>query len=386
MTDFSEQIQRIKLKLSKARKVDCNFEVFGAKEHKYELNKPATTEEIEEFETEYLIELPNCYKEFLLGIGNGGNGFANSGAGPFYGIYPLGKNIDDLIYYNTKKYLKLETVLYPKMTDEFWKKINSKIEQDENISDDDYEIEIGNIYKGILPIGSQGCTYIHGIIIKGKHKGKVINLDLDRQKPQFTFEDNFLDWYERWLNEIISKDLLQEKVSWFGYNIGGTPQELISRFSSSQSLSEKTDYLNGLLNKKIIDTNTLIQIEKECKKNDGDIKNKLLGILCIHNYEKSKKYLSELSENDFLTFLKYIYWYAKEKCVEWFQVLIDNREKINDEEETFRFYTYVLIETKKEIKDIIIPFTNNPNEKIRQQAYYTLGGLKNKKDLVSVQK
>ena len=54
MTDFSEQIERIKIKLSEASKIDTNFEVFGAKEHKYELNKPTTIEDIKDFETKYI--------------------------------------------------------------------------------------------------------------------------------------------------------------------------------------------------------------------------------------------------------------------------------------------------------------------------------------------
>ena len=91
------------------------------------------------------------------------------------------------------------------------------IEDDEEMSDEEFDKEMGNIFSGILPIGSQGCTYLHGIILNGKHKGKVVNLDISRQKPKFTYENNFLDWYERWLDEVISEELLKDGPSWFGY-------------------------------------------------------------------------------------------------------------------------------------------------------------------------
>ena len=48
------------------------------------------------FESRYAITLPEAYKRFLLGVGNGDIGHADSGAGPFYGIYELGTGIRDI--------------------------------------------------------------------------------------------------------------------------------------------------------------------------------------------------------------------------------------------------------------------------------------------------
>ena len=89
MTKSVEQIQRIKDKLGKARKADKNLKVFGADRHKYVIHEPTTTEKIAEVEKQYSIELPDCYKSFVLNIGNGGIGWQNSSSGPFFGIYPF---------------------------------------------------------------------------------------------------------------------------------------------------------------------------------------------------------------------------------------------------------------------------------------------------------
>jgi hypothetical protein len=217
MSAYDEQLQRIQSKLVDAKRTDHSFTVFGASSHRYKMNPPAAPGEVLAFETTYSISLPECYKAFLLQVGNGGKGYMNSGAGPYYGLYTLGENTDELLRAGSEKYLKYPCTLYPDMSDEDWSAMNSILDQ-ENVSDDEYEKTISTLFGGILPIGSQGCTYLHGIVLNGPHAGRVVNLDIDRQKPKFTYENNFLDWYERWLDEIISRKLIHEKgPSWFGY-------------------------------------------------------------------------------------------------------------------------------------------------------------------------
>ncbi len=217
MNDYTEQIHRIKQKLIQAKQADVDFKVFGASSHKYEINPPASINEVEAFEKEYDIQLPECYRSFILNIGNGGNSYQNSGAGPFYGIYPFGKNVGDLIYGNPEKYLKESCVLKPNIADDYWDNITAVLHCD-NTSNEDYYATIGRIYSGVLPIGFQGCTYLHGLILNGPYKGKVVNLEMSADEaPKFTYEKNFLDWYERWLDDVISGELISNSPSWFGY-------------------------------------------------------------------------------------------------------------------------------------------------------------------------
>ena len=66
MEDFSQQLIRIKRKLLEAKQVDKDLKVFGADYHKYLINKPATLEAVQKFESTYSIKLPACYRSFLL--------------------------------------------------------------------------------------------------------------------------------------------------------------------------------------------------------------------------------------------------------------------------------------------------------------------------------
>ena len=75
-------IEELRSLLEKARATDADLKQFGAEHHKYQWNPPASLKEIEAFERETGISLPDGYRNFLLQAGNGG-------AGPFYGLFSL---------------------------------------------------------------------------------------------------------------------------------------------------------------------------------------------------------------------------------------------------------------------------------------------------------
>ena len=209
MKDYIEQIQRIKKKLICAKNIDKEHRVFGANSHKYIINDPSTEREISEIETKYSIKLPNSYKSFILKIGNGGQSYLSSAAGPDYGIYPLGVNCNELILEETELYLKNSCIISPDMTDEYWNELVRPIlRMENNCTEEKYKKQEGYVFGGILPISSKGCSYLSGLILNGKYKGRVIFLDYDLQKPLFAKDENFLDWYESWLDKIISRELL----------------------------------------------------------------------------------------------------------------------------------------------------------------------------------
>lgn len=374
---YHDQVKRIKTKLLAAKKADSNLKVFGASKHKYHLDKPISFEEVISFEQKYSIQLPECYRSFVLKIGNGGKSYADSGAGPFYGIYPLGKYVEELLQDCAEKYLKNDCVIYPKMTDEYWKSLIKNID-DENITEEEYEKELGTVFGGLLPIASQGCTFLSAIVLTGEYRGCVVNLDIDLQKPSFAFENNFLDWYERWLDEVISGELIKDTPTWFGYLKGGSEEELLNLYIRSTSDDVKTDSLKGLLNKSSLRTETLDQIEKLIVTNPKD-KRDLIQIFCKSSYSRTKPYLLDLMSSDMLTVFQSIFWYAKGKSNDWAIAIRENIERIEDSE-TFRFCCYVLEGSNTKYGYLLVPFTKNVNESIRIQAYYSLGKLKNKKE------
>jgi len=307
---YLEQIDRIKLKLEEAKQIDKGLKVFGASSHKYVVGEPISTYQVKNFEQKYNVELPEDYKLFLTKIGNGGiSGYYKSAAGPFYGIYPLGQDLEALSYQPLKD-LQRKVSIYPNMTDEYWKELIAPIEDDKNddLPEDEFDELYGDVFGGILPIGSQGCTYIHGILLNGKHKGKVIYLDQDRQKPKFTYEDNFLDWYERWLDEIISGELLQEKAPSFGYSMGGNPISILEKYSNSEDEIYQQKCLFGIFNKTELTERILDKLELEYPKTTEENSKLIVQILSKNNYEKAKPYLIELLDKNTGFVLKVVYF------------------------------------------------------------------------------
>ena len=108
---------------------------------------PASAEAVAAFEARFHVSLPDGYRNFLLWMGNGG-------AGPFYGLYSLG------------------------------------------------ETEPGQLpdYSGgvVLPLGTQGCTLMTGLVLDGPDRGRVIYYDTDECGPPTVMrEPDFLAWYDR---------------------------------------------------------------------------------------------------------------------------------------------------------------------------------------------
>ncbi|KAF2508593.1 SMI1/KNR4 family protein [Flavobacterium zhairuonense] len=371
-----EQIERIKIKLFWAKEIDKDFEVFAADSHEYFVGETISPAVILQFENEYSVSLPECYKAFLINIGNGGKSHRKSAAGPGYGIFPFGTNLEEFVYSNPEKFLKQDCIIYPEMSDDFWKELNKKI--DEDVSDKDFENELGKIFGGILPLGTEGCTYYYGLILNGEFKGRVVNIDIDRRKPFFAFESSFLDWYERWLDEITEgKGGIDANL--FNYTLGGTVAHILNVYGAADDEGAKLQCVFAILKKKKVDSQTLDILEKEYVTSEGLIQKKLLQVLTKFDYNRAFPYLINFAEKDLLSVFQFIFWYAKDRSLDWLEFIKANIEKINDKE-IFQFCTYLLVEMKFDYGSIIVPLVLNENEEIRKQAYYSLGLLENKSD------
>ena len=127
--EHSDQILRIKQKLEKAKEMDKDFQVFGASSHRYLLGEPLKEEEVLAFENRYQITLPPSYRAFLTQLGNGGISYANSAAGPFYGVYPLGYDFEES---GAHQYARFSASIFPTMTEEDWEKMTEPIWGDES--------------------------------------------------------------------------------------------------------------------------------------------------------------------------------------------------------------------------------------------------------------
>ena len=314
------QVERIKVKLNLAKNTDSFLEVFGADTHKYRLDSPIDMAEVEAFEKKYNISLPDGYRVFVTQIGNGGNErksqVGNSGAGPSYGIYKLGYKshfIADLKF----GYLEKEPFFNSKTTKEDWEAMSENMPED--ISDDEYDKEFARVYAGILTIGASGCAGYMGIMLSGENTGRVVYIyDEIEYCPQFATEANFLDWYENWLDSIISGQRFDRTQA------HDTPDERFERYANVGNVHK-----NNVLRWKIValeDFKAFDSLSSEHIERMWEIYNTeanetaklyILNLLVKFDYENTKPELSKLYKNNALEFLKILHLYAAEKTIEW---------------------------------------------------------------------
>ena len=377
---MKEQLHRIQQKLAQAKAADKDLQVFGADAHKYHLNPPVSEAEVLAFEKKYGVQLPECYRAFMLTIGDAKAKKSDFIAGPYFGLYAFGTSVDSLLYEKIETYLKAPCNLSPDMTQEEWETLSDPLlpsEEEEEEDDDKYFAERAKVFGGLLPLGSQGCTYEHALVLNGKYAGRVVNVDLDLLQPKFAFETNFLDWYERYLDEVISGQLIDDRPTWFGYHRGEPAEVLLNEYEHTTNRKTQTDCLEGVYHKKPpLEPALLDKIEKLIALNNDD-RDFLIEILSQSSYERAKPYLQDLVNKDPKKVFQFVWWYAKDHCADWVSVVKELLPTITDER-TFDFATYLLTEGDDNFEEVILPFTDNENPQIRSTAYYTLGKSKKK--------
>ena len=378
---MKEQLHRIQQKLAQAKEADKNLEVFGADAHQYHLNPPVGEAEVLAFEKKYGVQLPECYRAFMLTIGDAKAKRLDTMAGPYYGLYAFGTSVDSLLCGKTETYLKAPCNLSPDMTQEEWEQLTdgllSSEEEEEEEDEDNYFAERAKVFGGLLPLGSQGCTYEHALVLNGKYAGRVVNIDLELAQPKFAFEANFLDWYERYLNEVISGQLLDNRPTWFGYHRGEPAEVLLNEYEHTTDRKTQTDCLEGVYHKKPPLEPTLLDKIEKLIALDNEDRTFLIEILSQSSYERAKPYLQDLVNKDPKKVFQFVWWYAKDHCADWVSVVKELLPTITDER-TFDFATYLLTEGDDNFEEVILPFTDDENPQIRSTAYYTLGESKKK--------
>ena len=380
---YQEQLHRIQQKLAQAKAADKDLEVFGASSHKYHLNPPVSEAEVLAFEKKYGVSLPEDYRAFVQTIGDAKAQKLDTMAGPYYGLYAFGTQVDDLLYKGSEIYLKAPCALSPDMIQEEWEALSSPLlmdeEEDEDFEDEEeveteeeYTRQCGKVFGGLLPLGSQGCAYYHTLVLTGPYVGRIVNVNWDLLQPTFAFETNFLDWYERYLDEVISGQLLDDRPTWFGYHRGEAAEVLLNEYQHTTDRKTQTDCLEGVYHKRPPLSDTVLdKVEALIALNNED-RDFLIEILTLSSYERAQPYLEALVTEKPKEVFQYIWWYAQDHCADWVPAVKELLPTITDEE-TFNFATYLLTEGDDHFEDVVLPFTDNADPQIRSTAYYTLG-------------
>jgi hypothetical protein len=187
--------------------------IFGAGEHRFELNAPLSEQEAQRFEALHRIKLPAEYRHFVTTIGNGG-------AGPTYGFFPLGlmDHVFELSpWANAEGFVGVLSEPFPHACE--WNDLSGKPEEN-GLSSENPEYEkkydeferrywSGSIMNGAIPICHVGCALRIWLVLSGAQAGNlwydkradfggIMPLKRDEGSP-LTFDA----WYQQWLDQCL---------------------------------------------------------------------------------------------------------------------------------------------------------------------------------------
>jgi len=192
------------------------------------------------------------------------------------------------------------------MSEEEWAALTFSFESDD-MSNTAFEQATDDLFAGLLPLGTQGCTYYHALLLSGEYPGRIVNLDEERNPPKFAYESNFLDWYERWLGEILDGTLLRDGATWFGYQRGGTEAELLAGFQAAVDPKQQCEYLVGLARLPTVGSVTLDQLVQACANADSGVSQQALQLLTQFDYSRARPILRALWPSDPLRVAQLVY-------------------------------------------------------------------------------
>lgn len=155
--------------LERLREADPGFRVAGSERHRYRLGPALAEAELAAFEADHGARLPEDFRLFLADVGNGG-------AGPFYGLEPLGAHGRDL----SRPFPFTEST--------------------ESLTEDELDAIPGpHPDPGVLKLCDQGCGIHSYLVVNGPAYGSV----WDGREDWYPTGRPFAGWYRRWLDRAL---------------------------------------------------------------------------------------------------------------------------------------------------------------------------------------
>lgn len=185
--------------------------IFGAGEHRFELNEPLSEQEVQGFEALHGVQLPPVYRQFISSIGNGG-------AGPFYGIFPLGL-MDDMFGLSPWREDFVGAISEPFPHKGEWNDLSSNPDEngvsseapdyDKLVEEFEKRYWIGSVMDGAMPICHAGCALRIWLVVTGDQAGSLWydkRADLGGIVPLTQSDGSplvFETWYRQWLDQCL---------------------------------------------------------------------------------------------------------------------------------------------------------------------------------------
>jgi hypothetical protein len=193
----------IRERLADLNRLDSGRKIFAADKHKYRLNPPLRPDRVEQVETLIRCRLPQQYRQFVTD-------FADGGAGPGYGIFPL------------------ERLLKPGQDRSWMADLAQPFPAPTTVA---VMREIGYSAPGVLMVSEIGCGAHYWLVLSGPQRGFVWVQNPDVEwSPELSDEAHvprysedagtdpifeaalaspdslrleFVDWYVKWLDESL---------------------------------------------------------------------------------------------------------------------------------------------------------------------------------------
>jgi hypothetical protein len=197
--------------VTELRRADKDLRIFGANGHGYEFNARAGEEEVAACERKWGMKLPADYVELLTQVGNGG-------AGPFYGVFPLGQWDGAGLGEPWKtEFIGDPSKPFPHRV--AWNDVRDYASAPSNQESSDFDEWMDREDRrcwapeqtnGSIPICTQGCALRFVLVVTGLEAGHVWQdnradegglLPLGTGSGRVTFSD----WYLSWLNESLKQ-------------------------------------------------------------------------------------------------------------------------------------------------------------------------------------
>jgi hypothetical protein len=205
-------VRAIERAISGLRETQAN--AFGSEEHGFRMNPVLSATEVAAFERDHKILLPSEYRQFIIELGNGG-------AGPFYGVFPLGvmdDNFDQRSWQENDGFVGMLSTPFP--FKEEWNDLTGRPDEElatENPAEYDKQIEkfyekywSSVLVNGAVPISHEGCALRIWLVVTGEQAGKLWKdgrSESSGLKPVRLADGSaatFSEWYQEWLDECFA--------------------------------------------------------------------------------------------------------------------------------------------------------------------------------------
>ncbi|RAJ85492.1 hypothetical protein CLV59_102195 [Chitinophaga dinghuensis] len=322
MENYIPQVARIKKKLAIMRVRDKEFNVFGAVSHQYKLKPVLTEQELALIEAKTPYPLPAAFKTFLAEIGNGG-------AGPDHGVWGLYlSGYQDTPAQITRRQEYLPVIFSPDSTPEDWKSAVEHLEatftapeiEDQLTVDSCAQIEPETrMMGGLLEIGEVGCGVSNYLVMHGEHQGRVVHNPHYLGKPVFYEQDNFLDWYEEWLDNLLKGEgHIPIRINGTFFSRGKhTAEKILQVYDKAAIVEDKLIILTALFPGSGLSPANIAVLEKIYTHPDERLKWKALALLTMHAYDIARPLLKMEWKQHQEEVLSYIYTLADQHAGDW---------------------------------------------------------------------